>query len=356
MATIEKRQSGDGTRYRVRVRLKGSTPRTRTFKRLGDAKAWAAKVESELGRGTPIRPTLDRRRRLADLIDRFIGERLSERRDNAQRRKVAAQLAWWKEHGGHVALDRLTAKTIADLRANLLERRTGRRQTATARSPAAAPIAPSTANRYLAALSVVCQWGWKSLGWLAENPLRSVPRGPEHSGALRCLLDDERAALVAASEASADPNIHTAVVLALATGASAGSLRRLTWDDIDIEHWRLRFVRVRDGRTRYLPVVGPAREALRAHLERDPTGRGWIFKGRTPQAPADLEGAWRKVRAAAGLTGERHIRFHDLRHATATYLTSAGATLGEVAETLGNRAPTSAGTRDAGSTDDSRSE
>src|SRR5678815_5424588 len=51
MATIEKRTAkARSTRYRVRVRLKGDTPRTRTFKRLTDAKAWAASVETDLRR------------------------------------------------------------------------------------------------------------------------------------------------------------------------------------------------------------------------------------------------------------------------------------------------------------------
>jgi hypothetical protein len=55
MATIEPRKLKDGTtRYRVRVRLLGELPRTKTFKRLTDAKAWAAKVESDMGHGAYV--------------------------------------------------------------------------------------------------------------------------------------------------------------------------------------------------------------------------------------------------------------------------------------------------------------
>ena len=69
MATIEPRVAKDGTkRYRVRVRLLGELPRTKTFKRLTDAKAWAAKVETDLGHGAYVPTARERRRTLHDLI------------------------------------------------------------------------------------------------------------------------------------------------------------------------------------------------------------------------------------------------------------------------------------------------
>ena len=72
MATIEPRTGKDGSKsYRVRVRLRGEKPRTQTFKRLTDAKAWAAKAESDLGHGTYVPMTADRRRTLAELITKF---------------------------------------------------------------------------------------------------------------------------------------------------------------------------------------------------------------------------------------------------------------------------------------------
>jgi len=55
MAAIETRTSKDGEkRYRVKVRLLGQEPRTRTFKRLTDAKAWAAASEPDLSRGDHV--------------------------------------------------------------------------------------------------------------------------------------------------------------------------------------------------------------------------------------------------------------------------------------------------------------
>lgn len=326
MATIEKREGKSGVRYRVKVRIKGET-RTRTFTRKTDAELWAKKAESDLGHNVYVPTTVDRRRTLGQLIDRFIAEQLPRMRVSSNRGDVLRQLAWWKANAGNVSLDKLTPPTIAGFRSELLTRRT--------RSDA--PIAQSTVNRYLAALSAVCKWAWKDLALLPSNPVLSVSKGPEHAGIVRYLSDDERKALIAACKASTDPNIYCAVLVALATGARYSNIRNLTWDDVDRKQWRLRFVATKNNEPRYVPVVGPAQRALQDQFDRDPTGKRWVFKGAKDDAPADLDRPWRDVRAAAGLTGDRHARFHDLRHTTASYLTMNGASLAEVAEALGHR-------------------
>ena len=339
MATIEKRGGGDSTRYRVKVRIKGEKPRTRTFKRLTDAKAWAGAVETDLGRGAFVPTTVDRRRTLADLIDKYLKEHLPVRRHNADERMTKTHLAWWKENAGYVTLDKLTGPTIAGFRSELLARRTARTVDGEARE---VPITQATANRYLAALSAVCKWASKELGWLSSNPVLSVTKGAEHTGIVRYLDDAERRALLAACKASTDRNIATAVAIALATGARLSNIRNLTWADVDLEHWRLRFAHTKNDQPRFVPLVGPAQAILQAHFDRDPTQNGWVFKGQSDDAPASLDKPWRAVRKAAGLVGDKHCRFHDLRHTTASYLTMNGASLAEVAEALGHRTLTMA--------------
>jgi hypothetical protein len=119
MATIERRQTSDGTRYRVRIRIKGEKPRTRTFKRKTDAKAWAQKAESDLGHGIYVPTTADRRRTLGELIDKYVKEHLPTTR-GADSKKFAAQLNWWKDNAGHLTLDKVTPEAIAGYRSELL--------------------------------------------------------------------------------------------------------------------------------------------------------------------------------------------------------------------------------------------
>ena len=327
MATIEKRTNAAGAvSYRAKVRVKGEAPRSRTFKRLTDAKAWAAKTESDLGHGAYVPTTADRRRTLADLIEKYLTEYLPVKADNRDADGHRAILAWWREQYGFVTLERLRPEVFTEARTRLAARTNAR---------TGEPVSGATVNRYLAGISSVCKWAWKELGWLPGNPLLSVSKLREGEGVVRFLSDDERRALLEACRSSSDRNIHCAVVLALATGLRYGNLRFLRWEDVDRTTWTLTIRETKNGTARQVPVIGPAQAALAAQYEADPMGAGWVFKGSTDAAPADFNGkVWRAVRDAAGL---RDMRFHDLRHTTASYLTQSGAGLAQVAEAMGHR-------------------
>lgn len=325
MATIEKRTTNDGTvSYRAKVRLRGEKPRSRTFKRLTDAKAWAAKVESDLGHGAYVPTTADRRRSLADLIGAYIEEYLPTKAHNRDRKGQETILAWWKSEFGYVTLDRLRPEVFAEARGKLAKRttRTG------------SPLSGATINRYLAGISSVCKWAWKEKRWLPSNPVLSVSKASESKGIIRFLSDDERKALFKACREHPNRNIGLAVTLALATGARYSNIRFLRWEDVDFDNWTLAIRETKNGHPRYIPVVGSAQKALRAHYDADPTQEGWVFKGARDSAPADFEKQWREVRDTAGLGS---FRFHDLRHTTASYLTQGGAGLAQVADALGHR-------------------
>jgi integrase len=333
MATIEKRTAKDGTdSYRVRIRLIGEKPRTRTFARKTDAKAWASSVETDLSRGAFVPTTTDRRRTLDMLIDKYVTEYLPHKPNNADAAKQIRLLDWWKADSGFVTLDKLKPETITDARARLRARikRNG------------APLSVATVNRHLAALSAVCKWGWKELRWLPSNPLLSITKGSEGSGTGRALEPQEQAELLRACRESADPNLHCFVILALTTANRYTPIRMLRWDDVDFERKSIDFGIQKNGRHRIVPIVGPAGDALRAQLERDPTKTGWVFKGRSDAMPADLDKAFRKIRTELGLVGERNFRIHDLRHTAASYLAMNGANEAELMAAVGWLTPSMA--------------
>ena len=87
-------------------------------------RAVGCQVESDLGHGSYVPTTADRRRTLSDLIDKYTAEQLPRAYGSqAQRDKVNAQLNWWKDHVGHLTLEKLTPQAIAGARSELSRRR-----------------------------------------------------------------------------------------------------------------------------------------------------------------------------------------------------------------------------------------
>ena len=113
MATIRKREGQTSkTSYQVQVRLRGESARTRTFKRLTDAKAWARDIESKMSGASTFRP-----RKSADAPRRPGGQ--VHPRGHPQEgpttgpAQSATRLEWWKEQIGHRYLAEIRPSDIA---------------------------------------------------------------------------------------------------------------------------------------------------------------------------------------------------------------------------------------------------
>jgi integrase len=94
-------------------------------------------------------------------------------------------------------------------------------------------------------------------------------------------------------------------------------------------------------RTVYLPPhLVPE---LLAHLDRwvGPGPDAWLFCGPlgAPLARRNFTGHWTRARAEAGLP---HVRFHDLRHLSATLAAATGATTRELMARMGHSSPRAA--------------
>lgn len=159
---------------------------------------------------------------------------------------------------------------------------------------------------------------------------------------------------------SAAADRHRALwITALGTGLRQGELLALRWEDVDLEAGTLR-VRYslasvdgeltlqepktdRSRRKVYLPDSVVA--ALRAHrtrqrMDRLAAGARWVDSGHVfatmlgkPHHAATVTRAFQVALERAGLP---RSRFHDLRHAAATFLLAQGMTLEDVKNLLGH--------------------
>lgn len=321
MATIEKRRATDGNlHYRVKVRLKGHPPQTSTFTSRSDATKWAAKIETEVRDHRHFPVAAAQQHTLGELIDRYVKHHLSRKKVAVQQ---ASQLRWWQQRIGHLRLADITPALLIQQRESLAESSDGAR-----------PRSPATVNRYLAALSHVFTIGVREYEWLDRNPLQHVSRGKESKGRVRFLSDPERNRLLAACQASSNPDLYLAVLLSLATGARRMEILGLRWPQVDLMRKTITLLETKNGERRALPLGEQPLALLRDRAKVRRIDSDLVFPGRSPRQPAQFRHAWDLALKTAEI---EDFHWHDLRHSAASYLAMNGASLQEIAAILGHK-------------------
>lgn len=325
MALIETRESKTGeVTYRVKVRLKGYPAQSATFKRLTDARKWAASTESAIREGRHFKTAEAKKHTFADMVDRYISSELPTK-SKTQEEKQKAQLKWWRERLGAFILADVTPALIVGCRDELAKGKTYRN---TQRSPA-------TVVRYMAALSHCYSIAIREWQWLEDNPVKKVKRPKEPRGRVRFLDDDERNRLLNACKESSNEVLYLCVILALSTGMRQGELMSLLWKDVDLKKGHIVLHETKNGERRRVPLAGHGLELLREYAKIRRLESPLLFPSATnPISPMNLRSAFTYALDRAEI---EDFHWHDLRHCTASYLAMNGASLAEIAEILGHK-------------------
>jgi Phage integrase family len=119
------------------------------------------------------------------------------------------------------------------------------------------PLSDGTIIRELVTLRAALRW---AIGerWITQEPLVEVPPAPAPRD--RWLTRPEAKRL---ADAAVAPHVRTFILLGLNTGARAGALLELTWDQIDLDTGRIALGRGRGNKRR---AVVPITPELRAEL------------------------------------------------------------------------------------------
>jgi integrase len=193
---------------------------------------------------------------------------------------------------------------------------------------------------------------------LASNPAADVAKPLAQKTELRPLTEREAAAILEAAHSTSRHRLAALYDLALDSGARQGELLALHWPDIDWDAgvvtidkslyekdhaFKIKPPKSRAGRRRVklaprtLGALKAHRERMRAEgrdVERGPVfvnaDGGWVSK------PSLYKNSWKKVLKAAGLP---RMKFHGLRHTSATLLLRKGAGLKMVSVRLGHERP-----------------
>ncbi|HEX6685789.1 MAG TPA: site-specific integrase [Candidatus Limnocylindrales bacterium] len=192
---------------------------------------------------------------------------------------------------------------------------------------------------------------------IPRNVARNVRIGTPRPRRFEPLTADEARQFLAATRGH---RLHALFELALHTGLRKGELLGLRWEDLDLDAGtaaiRRTLQRTSAGGLTTLPTKTRASErrialpsrclhSLKLHREqqqreREAAGTTWQHDGHVfttvqgrPIDPTNLTRAFTTLLRKASL---RRIRFHDLRHATATLLLEQGVELVVIKELLGH--------------------
>lgn len=338
---IELPRTADGDRHRESHTVRGT---------LEQAKAKRAQLVAEQSRGLYVGRS---EQRLDDYLESWltwkrsqVSERTWERYGSLLRSSVIPAL-------GAMGLQDLTAQHLDEFYARCLKDEAGRKKKS--------KVSPTTVHHRHVALKMALERAVE-IGVLARNPAQFTspprPARPE----MRVLSEEEAHTLLAALVGTP---AELAAYLALTTGARLGELLALRWSDIDLDAGVARIRRTvvehmvgqgrqswysfkepKSGHGRAVDLGGATIARLKAHRKaqaevrlaagaEDWTDLDLVIASRSgaPFRPSTTSGWFRNVVADTGLEG---VRFHDLRHAHATFLLKAGTPPHVVSRRLGH--------------------
>lgn len=177
-------------------------------------------------------------------------------------------------------------------------------------------ISVTTARNRLALLKAACRWAWKAHGITEHDPTARMQLPAAKGGRMVYL---ERRGMLQAARAAKHHQTRVAIRVAFYSGMRMGELYR-----VEVAGGVLLLADTKNGH----PRAVPAHPRITTCLQHLPL----TIKRAT------LQRDWQRARAAT--VGEG-VRFHDLRHSTASAMVNAGVPLHTIGAVLGHKDPRS---------------
>lgn len=235
MATIIQRNG----KWRVQIRMKGVS-RSSTFERASDAKAWAARVESQIMDG--IQGNAPRNTVFGDIVQRYLREITPSKRGAREESYRIGRVL--KTPIANIQLNDLRAQDFANWRDTRLQE-----------------VSSSTVSRELGTLSAICEHAMREWGLLRENPVRKISKPKNGKARTRRLseqeIDDICAALLYRPDTKPELTVQCvaiAFLFAIETAMRAGEICGLTWDNVDFSRRLAHLTMTKNGDSRDVPL------------------------------------------------------------------------------------------------------
>lgn len=324
MARIQARKGKRRTTYTATVRMKGNPALARTFDTKGEAKKWAADIETELRAGRYQDTRSAEKLLFAEVVEKYLDQISTTKRPNSERRDRDSAKALLTGLGKETLLTSVNAQRLAAYRDFRIRE-----------------ASPSTIQKEFALLSHLFNIARREWGLPVDNPVKDVSRPKVANNRTRFLTNEEAHMLLETSKNSRNRKLYPYLLLMMHTGMRPSEAAGLKWGDIDLD---ARLVKLQITKTdmRYVPLTEKASDALCSICPVDVKKEMHVFLPpeslksiRVQNVPSlHFKRSFETVRSKAGLDD---VHLHDLRHTAASHLLMAGVDIRTLAEILGHK-------------------
>ncbi|GAB7079124.1 tyrosine-type recombinase/integrase [Megalodesulfovibrio paquesii] len=173
----------------------------------------------------------------------------------------------------------------------------------------------------------------------AFNPMDKV-KAPRRDNRRQAFLTHEQAATLLDELAKHSQDVHDQALISLHTGARAGEIFRLKWQDINLAHGVITLMDTKNGQTRQAIMTAEVRAMLQRRKPGAPAA--FVFTTKDGQPVAKVSKTFERVVASLGFNegvdDERHrLCFHSLRHTFASWMAMSGADVFTLKEAMGHK-------------------
>lgn len=320
MARILTRKGKKKTTFTATIRMKGYESISRTFDTKGEARAWAADIESEI-KGRRFKDPRRANVVLEEAFNRYLDTVTTRKAKTTQERERRLAKVLQLHLGTETLLPDITPSVVSNYRDQRLSQ-----------------VSSYSVRLELALLSHLFKKAIKEWELPLENPVDSVERPKVPKGRILFLKENEAKDLLYACQVSRNKMLYPYILLLLHSAMRPSEAAGLRWNQIDL---------MRRSLTLYITKTEPrtvplTKSVVRALHEIRGTKRDYDFvflneEGRSEQArnipSSRFRAAFNVARTRAGLPD---LHMHDLRHTAASHMLMTGTDLRTLAAILGH--------------------
>ncbi len=320
MARILTRKGKRKTSYTVTVRVKGFDSLSRTFDTKGEARTWAAEIESNM-KNQRFKDPRRAQQTLNDALDRYIETITSQKALTTQEREKRIAKILKEKLGRNTLLPDITPSVVAKYRDQRLE-----------------VVSAYAVRLELALLSHLFLKACKEWELPLENPVKSIERPKVPKGRILFLKEDEAIRLLKECKASRNKMLYPYVLVLLQTAMRPSEAAGLRWNQIDFERRALTLL-ITKNEPRTVPLTKTVLEILGKLKNSQPSSEFVFLNGEGKSLHAQnipssrFRPSFDKARARAQLPS---LHMHDLRHTAASHMLMAGTDIRTLAAILGH--------------------